>query len=631
MRLRRHPLFAVANSFVGRFFNQLLRGKVIMRVERETFFDEQMRISVPPYQEIFMTGAYAAHDPEVRLTKFFIRNLMAGDIFFDLGAHYGYYSLLAHRCIRPTGKVFAFEPSPLVLPYLKENAVGKSNFEVVAKAVNDRDGSAEFYESDMQFSVISTLNPTNLQNIPHEGEIKRKIMVEAVALDTFCAVNKITPDFIKIDVEGSEEQALRGATQLLRRSSPVVALEIVLDTVSPNYKNAVAILRDIGFVMFEIVADGTIQPLPYGALERHIGKLKARYRRKNDRSIIDNLVFLKPERNIPQRPRLISCPVCSENQEGGFEFVEDSQSNGQTFSLYECPACKIQFWMPFENPGPEWYRYNAENRARKRIVVHGLMNPRSYWNTGHFLRHIKQFAGEILDAGAEGLRVLDIGCGTGELLYELEKMGCEVTGVDFDPEEIALGKKRFGLKRLFAADLFDFLEHCGDGFHVITCFEVLEHVDQPLRLLKLIHSRLAKNGTLVLSTPNRERHWSKITEVTDFPPHHLARYSDQSLRTILARAGFDRMQIKKELPLEFFASRLRFGLLSYFLSRRRQSNYGYGDDDQMNLSLVRPPAYLVGLVALKNNLVKILFFLPSILLFHIFNFQGTTMLVISKK
>ena len=294
-RFFRYPFFVAANSIVGRLFNQLFNSRIVWKTKRTTFFGEPMYISIPPYQEILFCGAYASHDPEVRLTKFLIRELEHGKhVFFDLGAHYGYYTLLAHALMKNNGgQIVAFEPSTLVLPYLRKNVADKNSVMLVEKGVSDSDGSATFYESDAQYSVISTLNPENLNEVTHLGDIKKSFTVETVTIDTFCAEHTIIPTVIKIDVEGAEEKALIGARNTLTNHAPIVAMEVFLDPMTDVYKRAVALMQTYGYNMYAITPDGRTEPIAYENLMSYIDKLKSTYAARGDDASIDNIIFKK--------------------------------------------------------------------------------------------------------------------------------------------------------------------------------------------------------------------------------------------------------------------------------------------------------------------------------------------------
>lgn len=136
-----------------------------------------------------------------------------GTVVFDIGAHVGFYTLLASELVGPGGKVFAFEPLPANLTYLKEhlrlNRAG--NVTVIEAAVSDRCGTAYFEQGPGSMT----------------GRLASKaaLLVETVAIDDLVAQGQLPlPDYIKIDVEGAEARVLSGARQTLTQSRPTIFL-----------------------------------------------------------------------------------------------------------------------------------------------------------------------------------------------------------------------------------------------------------------------------------------------------------------------------------------------------------------------------------------------------------------------
>ncbi|MBZ0319438.1 MAG: FkbM family methyltransferase [Anaerolineae bacterium] len=132
-------------------------------------------------------------------------NLLSGDIFYDIGANYGYFSLLGAFICGPTGHVYSFEPVPSNIQRIQQNTQGFVNCTVVSKAVSDTTGISHIVVGDGVNAVIT------------DGAQENSIPVDLIALDDFVQQNPI-PKLIKIDVEGAEYKVMQGARQLL--SSP---------------------------------------------------------------------------------------------------------------------------------------------------------------------------------------------------------------------------------------------------------------------------------------------------------------------------------------------------------------------------------------------------------------------------
>lgn len=145
-------------------------------------------------------------------TELFRRSVRPGDDVLDLGAHLGYYTLLASRLAGISGRVFAFEPQPRNVAYLRRHAQlnGCRNVEVVEAAVYDRTGEVRFQPG----------RGSGTGKVAEDGGTA----VRAVRLDDFVVERGIVPAVLKIDVEGGERRVLDGAREMLRRDRPLIFL-----------------------------------------------------------------------------------------------------------------------------------------------------------------------------------------------------------------------------------------------------------------------------------------------------------------------------------------------------------------------------------------------------------------------
>jgi len=150
---------------------------------------------------------------EYRKQRLFAQVLHEGDIVFDVGAHAGFYTLLASSRVGWRGRVFAFEPFRPNLYFLKEHLRlnGASNVTVVEAAVSETSGVVRFAEG----------RNTSTARIAADG----KLQVETVSLDEVFVTQRLSSvAVIKIDVEGAEALVLRGARRLLASQHPLIFL-----------------------------------------------------------------------------------------------------------------------------------------------------------------------------------------------------------------------------------------------------------------------------------------------------------------------------------------------------------------------------------------------------------------------
>ena len=212
-----------------------------------------------------------------------------------------------------------------------------------------------------------------------------------------------------------------------------------------------------------------------------------------------------------------NCPLCGEKAD--FKFIQDFKRLNDTFSLYECSKCHAQFWIPFKNPGEPFYETQFRITILDRIRRgRGL----SWWHKEciKFLREMNIRKG----------RVLDIGCGTGEFLYSVQKLGLEAWGVDFDGNAVKIAKNFYNLKKIFKNSWKDFSQRKDlPKFNIITFFEVLEHLDDIPEFLRFVVRIASPDAYVIFSTPNRSRKALAADPSDDFPPTHLTRWDYDSL------------------------------------------------------------------------------------------------------
>jgi len=139
-----------------------------------------------------------------------------GDVFFDIGAHVGYYTLLASKLVGKEGKVYAFEPFPRNIKLLKKHIFinNISNTKIFELALSNKIGQSFF-----------TSNECNSMNHLTDIAGPNSIEVYVSSLDYLFDRGKINkPSVIKIDVEGGEYEVLLGGKKLLIKSHPIIFL-----------------------------------------------------------------------------------------------------------------------------------------------------------------------------------------------------------------------------------------------------------------------------------------------------------------------------------------------------------------------------------------------------------------------
>jgi len=158
-------------------------------------------------------------DHELAAQQVLQRGLQPGSVFYDVGANFGFYSLLAARV---GAQVFAFEPDVQNAESLARHALLNSleaKIEIVRAAVFSVSGSillepADFGRGHGNARVDTARDPSSAA-----------IKVRCTTLDDFAREHAV-PEVVKIDVEGAESEVLKGAEELFSNSRPHIICEV---------------------------------------------------------------------------------------------------------------------------------------------------------------------------------------------------------------------------------------------------------------------------------------------------------------------------------------------------------------------------------------------------------------------
>jgi len=169
----------------------------------------------PIYRPLYSAYKVYADRTERRLLRAI---LFPGAVVVDVGANIGIYSRFLSRCVGRTGVVHAFEPSPENFRRLQSATHKLTNVCLSDAAVGEHTGRSHLYLSD-------NLNVDH-RAYPPEGDSRNSVSVDVVALDDYFKPGHRV-DLIKLDVQGYELHALRGANRVLR-DNPAVKLIVEL-------------------------------------------------------------------------------------------------------------------------------------------------------------------------------------------------------------------------------------------------------------------------------------------------------------------------------------------------------------------------------------------------------------------
>ncbi len=208
--------------------------------------------------ELCFLGILGCRD-EMKLTKFFIKNLKESDVFYDIGANYGFYTYLALEFCK---EVHSFEPLPDIFGDLSINLKNDSNVYLNNFALSDKEGIKDFYVVSTSSSFVE--EALEFSNIP----FKKKIKVQTYALDNYVSEhNKST--IIKMDIEGAESFVIDGGYDFFKNNNPVIAMEVWSKNSGGDISmRAVKKLRDLGYKSYFINDNGDLEIMDGDLVEK---------------------------------------------------------------------------------------------------------------------------------------------------------------------------------------------------------------------------------------------------------------------------------------------------------------------------------------------------------------------------
>jgi 2-polyprenyl-3-methyl-5-hydroxy-6-metoxy-1,4-benzoquinol methylase len=256
---------------------------------------------------------------------------------------------------------------------------------------------------------------------------------------------------------------------------------------------------------------------------------------------------------------LKKCPVCSSNKIK-FLFNGEDKLLGVPgrFSLFKCWNCEAIFINPQPSykelekhySSDRYYslkRIQPKEKSRKvrlRIFLYKLYFNNIYKNP--FMKILFYPLKFIIRSTIikKDAKLLDIGCGSGQFLYEMRELGLNVAGIepgDFDND----GNKKYNLN-IENSDLIK-AGYSKESFDIVTMNHVLEHINNPFETISEIKRILKKNGIFIIGVPNTnsiaKRIFGKNWIAFDVP-RHLINYSKNNLTTFLYKNGFKVLKIR---------------------------------------------------------------------------------------
>lgn len=219
--------------------------------------------------------------------------------------------------------------------------------------------------------------------------------------------------------------------------------------------------------------------------------------------------------------------------------------SGESFSLVKCDKCNMLFHKRILTPHwlDELYsKWITTEQIEKFEAAIKKNNHKVLFEKGRqWLKHGIRLNHLLSPVFSDALkfRVLDFGCGDARFISSIALLGFETYGIDFSVTRKSRSNNQ-GVKILSNLSELDSLNI--EKFHAITLFQTLEHVEEPLSLLKNLATRMQKNGILIIEVPNCHGIDGPPVKFEDFhnvqPLEHINNFTPSTLSDICKRAGF---------------------------------------------------------------------------------------------
>lgn len=238
---------------------------------------------------------------------------------------------------------------------------------------------------------------------------------------------------------------------------------------------------------------------------------------------------------------MYTCPWCGTASDHEYLKVQDYFLSHESFSIMECDSCHLLFTAPRPASSSLGAYYKSENYYSHQENKHGFI-PRLYEAVKTF--NLKNKV-NIATAGLPKGSVLDIGCGVGDFLCQMQHNDWNITGIEPDSDARAIAFNRLN-RCVFTPQNYDLFDD--SSFDLITMWHVLEHVEDLHFQIHELQRLLKPGGRLLLALPNFQSfdalHYQQYWAAWDVP-RHLNHFSSDTIRSIVCSLSFQFIDCQK--------------------------------------------------------------------------------------
>lgn len=175
------------------------------------------------------------------------------------------------------------------------------------------------------------------------------------------------------------------------------------------------------------------------------------------------------------------------------------------YTMYSCPNCLLEWADPMLPGSDAYYTW---------LTQHSDYYPRDRWEWQQVFQLLKP---------KREISLLEIGCGTGQFLSLCSDRNITATGLDLTASSVKTAKKQ-GLDA-HCISLEKFATKTSKKYDYVVAFHLLEHVSDPIDIVRQMRTILNPQGKIYLSTPYTTRHPLQWFDYLNYPPHHMTRWN----------------------------------------------------------------------------------------------------------
>jgi len=220
------------------------------------------------------------------------------------------------------------------------------------------------------------------------------------------------------------------------------------------------------------------------------------------------------------------CPVCA-------SATPEDDGTLNNYRIIRCCECGLRFAPDALNAKVDYNEvYDTEGYIRNHVnSLKEIGDPAKFTR---FITFRPFFENLYPENGMN--KLLDVGCGVGRFCHAAHTQGWDVIGIDVSENAVNMGKtvSKFPLK----VTTLEEMAKGSEKFDVLTAFEVLEHISQPLDFIRTALSVLKPGGRLFITVPNWDAPMVRTSDNPDWiPPIHVLFFTKTSLTRLVSEAG----------------------------------------------------------------------------------------------